>query len=236
VTEHTDVHKLTRCVSSERRCLYTLTPSAVRSDPEFFQLPHLIEHCYYSTRIRNFYPELSFNHGFNETQPGHVNASSGSTVNAQASKIQRDNRTSANRGPAPSGCRFSVRTVISVGFILVLDFVVRNVIAYPISVWCSLVADWWGIQLYETSDTSPPSLLYTPRTSTIASTSLEAIHQNDASQIAQGEVVSCNHRLDPALLIGSAGASSIPVERYVCVRDTVATSRCPDRSVVPGPA
>jgi hypothetical protein len=65
-------------------------------------------------------------------------------------------------------------------------------------------------------DTSPPSLLHTPRTSTIASMSLEAIHQNDASQIAQGEVVSCNYRPNPALLIGWAGAW-IPVEGYVCV-------------------
>ena len=37
------------------------------------------------------------------------------------------------------------------------------------------------------------ALHYTPGAPTLASRSLEAIHQNDAPQIAQGEVVSCNY-------------------------------------------
>ena len=44
-------------------------------------------------------------------------------------------------------------------------------------------------------DTSPLSLHYTPGIPTLASSrsNVEAIHQHDAPQIAQGEVVSCNY-------------------------------------------
>ena len=61
---------------------------------------------------------------------------------------------------------------------------------------------------------------------------LEAIHQNDVSQIAQGEVVSCNYpHPNPALSISWAGAL-IPVREVRSVREyTVATDRSSDRSV-----